>query len=96
MFYVYALKSISHNYIYVGLTNNAIRRVTQHNHGKERTTRHYRPFKLLRTWEFATRAEARKFEKYLKTCSGKEKLRDGMADLLALRGRLDSKSRIEN
>ncbi|WP_317045296.1 GIY-YIG nuclease family protein [Algoriphagus halophilus] len=32
-FYVYAIKSISRNYIYVGLTNNPKRRFLEHNFG---------------------------------------------------------------
>src|SRR3989344_3615025 len=37
MFYVYALQSISRNYVYVGLTNNPPRRIMQHKLGKEKT-----------------------------------------------------------
>ncbi|MFA6437554.1 MAG: GIY-YIG nuclease family protein [Candidatus Paceibacterota bacterium] len=72
---IYVIKSISHKYIYVGLTNNYERRINQHNKGKERTTRHYRPFKSVLTEEFKTRIEARKREKYLKSGIGKEYLK---------------------
>jgi putative endonuclease len=75
MFFVYALKSLSRNYIYVGLTDDIERRVCQHNAGKERTTRPYRPFKLIYSESFPTRPEARKKEKYLKSGVGKEFLK---------------------
>lgn len=83
IYYVYALKSLKHNYIYVGLTNNLERRIKQHNQGKERTTRAYKPFKVIKTYSFGSRQEARNFEKYLKSTTGKRELRGrsgGMAD----------------
>ncbi len=75
MYYVYAIKSLSRNYIYVGLTNNYERRFNQHNTGKERTTRKFAPFKIIHLEEFEKRIEARKREKYLKTGIGKEFLK---------------------
>ena len=67
MYFVYALKSIQHNYIYVGLTDNVERRVNQHNKGYERTTKPYLPFKLILIESFDTRLDARQREKELKT-----------------------------
>jgi putative endonuclease len=75
MFFVYALTSIPRNYIYVGLTNDLERRTNEHNSGFERATRPYRPFKLIFSESFETRAEARKKEKYLKSGIGKEFLK---------------------
>jgi putative endonuclease len=76
MFTVYALKSLTRNYIYVGLTNNTKRRFLEHNSGKNKTTRPYRPFKLLHTEQFEKRSEARVREKFLKGGSGKEFLKN--------------------
>lgn len=75
MYYVYALKSIRFNYIYVGIAVNIEKRVKQHNDGKEKTTRFYRPFKLIYTENHKTRIEARAREKYLKSGFGKEFLK---------------------
>jgi len=75
MFYVYAIKSESKNYIYVGLTDNLERRLSEHNSGKNKTTRPYRPFVLIHSEKFATRVQARKREKYLKSGIGKDFLR---------------------
>jgi putative endonuclease len=72
---VYALKSVFRNYIYVGLSSVVKRRIRQHNEGKEKTTRPYRPFKLILLERFETRAEARRREVYLKSGSGKEFLK---------------------
>lgn len=72
MFFVYVLNSLSRNYIYVGLTNNVPRRVSQHQEGREKTTAPYRPFKCIYVEEFYSRQEAREREKYLKSGIGKE------------------------
>ena len=69
---VYILESVNRNYIYVGLTNNIERRFAQHNAGRERTTRTYRPFKLIHFENFESRPEAREREKYFKSGEGKE------------------------
>ncbi len=70
-YYVYALKSESRQYIYVGLTDNLERRIAQHNSGKSKTTKPYRPFRLIFSEKFSSRIEAREKEKYLKSTTGK-------------------------
>ncbi|EDP72576.1 hypothetical protein FBALC1_15782 [Flavobacteriales bacterium ALC-1] len=76
MFYIYALSSINRNYIYVGMTENIDNRVARHQSGREKTTRPYRPFKLIFTEVLdVERSEAREREKYWKSGIGKEKLR---------------------
>ncbi len=75
MFFVYAIRSLNRNYIYVGLTNNVIRRFHEHNNGKEKTTRPYAPFELFFSNECIDRVSARELEKYYKSGSGKRQLR---------------------
>ena len=75
MYTVYAINSLTRNYIYVGLTNNLERRFKQHNEKRERTTRSYAPFELFYNKEFPNRILARSHEKYLKSGAGKEFLR---------------------
>jgi putative endonuclease len=75
MYTIYAIKSCTHNYIYVGQTNNLEERLKRHNRGYEKTTRYYRPFVLIYTEKCYTRPEARIREKYWKSGSGKAKLR---------------------
>ena len=75
MFFVYAIRSLTRNYIYVGLSNNYERRFKEHNEGYERTTKPYRPFELILVEEFPTRPDARKREKFLKSGVGKSYLR---------------------
>ncbi len=75
MYYIYAIKSKGHNYIYVGLTNNPERRIAEHNYEKEKTTRFYAPFEPILIEEYGTMIEAREREKYLKSGAGKEYLK---------------------
>jgi putative endonuclease len=75
VYFAYAISSRVRKYIYVGLTDDHIRRTKQHNDGKEKTTRAYAPFDTLLIEEYPTRALARKREKYLKSGAGKEFLK---------------------
>jgi putative endonuclease len=75
MYYVYALKSTHRNYIYVGMTSNLDRRISEHNRFKERTTRAYAPFVLIYYEVVENRVQARKREKYFKSGVGKEFIR---------------------
>jgi len=75
MYIVYAISSLTHNYIYVGLTKELELRLHRHNDGRERTTKFYRPYRLIYTESCLTRPDARVREKYWKSGVGKEKLR---------------------
>ena len=75
MYFVYAISSLKRNYIYVGLTNNIERRLSEHNTGKNKTTKPYSPFVIIYFEECTSRIEARIKEKYFKSGIGKEKLR---------------------
>lgn len=67
MFTAYAIKSTIKNYIYVGMTDNLERRLNEHNRGKNRSTKAYKPFTLIYNKNFETRLEAREHEKMLKS-----------------------------
>jgi putative endonuclease len=76
MVWVYAISSLNFNYIYVGMTINVNERIERHNSGREKTTRHYAPYKLIYIEECKNRIEARKREKYWKSGVGKEQLKE--------------------
>ncbi|MDR9410229.1 MAG: GIY-YIG nuclease family protein [Balneolaceae bacterium] len=61
--------------IYIGMTNDLRRRISEHQNGYERTTKPYRPFKLIYYESFPDRKKARNREKYLKSASGKRFLK---------------------
>jgi putative endonuclease len=67
MFFLYAIKSTVRNYCYVGLTDNIISRLNEHNNSKNKTTKPYRPIELVLVEKYKTRIEARVREKYLKS-----------------------------
>jgi putative endonuclease len=75
MYYVYAIRSETRNYLYVGLTSDLDRRFNEHQAGHNRTTKPYCPFCLIHVETFSTRREARVREVYLKSGSGKEFLK---------------------
>lgn len=75
MYFVYVIKSTIRNYIYVGISDNIERRFKEHNFGKNKTTRPYKPFELVLTESYSNRQEARKREIYLKSGCGKEILK---------------------
>ncbi len=68
------MKSISKNYIYVGMSNNLDRRLKEHNND-ERSTKAYKPFLLILSEVYDNRIIARNREKYLKSGIRKEFLK---------------------
>ncbi len=75
MFYVYAIESCVDKRIYVGFTMDIDNRIKQHNAGRTKSTKGYKPWKLL-YFEFVnSRIDARNREKYFKSGIGKEFLK---------------------
>jgi putative endonuclease len=69
---VYILRSESEpSRHYVGITNNLADRLEWHNHGPCGYTVLYRPWSVVVSMEFTTERDARRFEKYLKSGSGR-------------------------
>ena len=71
MFYIYAIKSLASNRIYVGQSENVIKRLQQHNEGKVRSTSSDRPWILVARQSVGSREEARWTEYQLKQSRGK-------------------------
>jgi putative endonuclease len=71
MYYTYILLSSKSHIFYFGSANNLKVRLTQHNNGEVKSTKPYIPWKLVWYSAFETEKEARDFERYLKTGSGK-------------------------
>lgn len=76
-YFVYVIVS-EKKYIYVGISADVERRFFEHQSGKNKTTRPYRPFRFIHKEEFLTRAEARVREKYLKSGIGKEWIKENV------------------
>ena len=73
---IYAIKSSVDNRIYVGFTENLEKRIKEHNQGRTKSTKGFRPWFLIYNENVETRIEARKREKYLKSDCGKEFLKN--------------------
>ncbi len=76
MYVVYVLKSLTVNKSYVGITDNLDERLSQHNLGESFYTKRYMPWNVIYTEKFNNREEARKREKYLKSCAGRKFLKN--------------------
>jgi predicted GIY-YIG superfamily endonuclease len=70
--YVYVLRSLSvRERRYVGLTADVGRRLEAHNQGLTPSTARYRPWALTVVIEFTDADRAGRFERYLKSPSGR-------------------------
>jgi len=76
MFTVYVLFSDSFNKIYIGFTSDLEARVLSHNQlATKGYTIKFRPWRVIHTEIFATKAEAMKREKQLKSAAGRSFIR---------------------
>jgi len=73
---VYILKSESTGRFYVGSTDDLAQRVREHNTGKSRATRNRGPWHLCWSRQFSTRAEAVRFERYVKSQKSRRVIED--------------------
>ena len=71
MHYCYILLSSKSHKFYFGSTNDLKMRIALHNQGKVQSTKFGIPWKLIWYGGFETEKQARDFELYLKTGSGK-------------------------
>jgi putative endonuclease len=75
MHLVYVLRNQNNGRHYTGYTTDLTRRLGQHNGGITKSTKNRGHWEMLYHEEFASRAEAMKREKFLKTGKGREELR---------------------
>ncbi|AVI51345.1 endonuclease [Pukyongia salina] len=71
-YYVYVLKSTMIEKHYVGFSTNVPRRLREHNAGKNRSTKPYRPYEILFIEAFDNKEGALSREKFLKSGQGRE------------------------
>lgn len=70
-FYVYVLKSIKDDKLYIGYTNNLVRRIEEHKKGLNFSTNYGLPFKLIYFKGCTNEQDAKLREHYIKTTRGK-------------------------
>lgn len=71
MHYVYILRSVNFDQIYVGSTQDLAKRLDTHNAGQSKHTAKFRPWIVIGYYAFISKQKAINFEKYLKSGSGK-------------------------
>ena len=70
--FVYILRSLQdHSRYYSGVTSNVAQRLAVHNSGGSKHTASLRPWVLVVSLEFANEESALRFERYLKSGSGR-------------------------
>lgn len=70
--YTYILKSCKTNKTYVGSTIDIENRINEHNSGGCTFTKNFRPWQLCYKEKFTSLKEARRREKYFKSCAGRK------------------------
>jgi putative endonuclease len=76
MYYVYVLKSLKDNNLYIGQTSDLEKRIDEHNSGICKSTKARIPFKIVHSETYETRSEAMKREKELKSGKGRKYIRE--------------------
>ena len=74
-YYVYVIQSKLDGRLYKGYTKRLQERIKEHNDGKTKSTKGYRPWRLVYTEEYDNLTDALKREKFLKTGIGREFLK---------------------
>ena len=70
MYIVYVLESLRTGRNYYGHTNDLPKRLKDHNSGKVRSTKAYKPWKVIYTEEYTTMLEAYQRELFFKSIDG--------------------------
>jgi len=70
-FYAYVLKSSKDKQLYIGYTNNLVKRVEEHKRGLSFATKFRLPFKLIYFEGCLNEQDAKRREHYLKTTQGR-------------------------
>lgn len=78
-YYAYVLKSKVDGRLYKGFTSNLDNRINEHNRGKTKSTKGYKPWELFYYEVFDSKEEAIKREKFFKSGAGREFLKRNMA-----------------
>lgn len=81
MYYVYLLLLINKK-IYTGSANDLKTRIKEHNLGKVKSTKNFRPIRLILYEAYILKSDAQRRERFLKTTEGKRLLRMQIRDYL--------------
>ena len=74
-YFVYVLRSSVDGRLYKGVSDNLERRLEEHNNGRTKSTKGYRPWEIVYSEKYVTFEEARAREVFLKSGVGRDFLR---------------------
>ncbi|MBN1972554.1 MAG: GIY-YIG nuclease family protein [Sedimentisphaerales bacterium] len=83
MYYTYILLSLKDRNFHIGFTGDLKRRLTEHQAGKNISTKPGLPLKLIYYEAHLSKTDAERREQYFKTTKGKSALRQMSTDSLA-------------
>ena len=75
MYYVYILLNETKTRTYVEVSADVNKRLEDHNAGRVKSSRPYRPYKIINIESFATLSEAKQKEIFYKSATGRRRLR---------------------
>lgn len=81
-YYLYILQSQKDKKFYTGISRDLKRRFREHNSGKNISTSHRRPFKLIYYEAYLLKKDVEVREKYLKTSMGKRVIKKQLNNFL--------------
>ena len=78
MYHVYIIESIEYKKFYTGFTDDLQSRLRKHNSGSVRSTKAYKPYKIIYTERFEDKSSARKRELFLKSGQGRKWIKENV------------------
>ena len=76
MYYVYILLNEAKTRSYTGVADDVNKRLAEHNAGRVKSSRPYRPYRIIHAESFETLKEARQKERFYKSTTGRRKLKE--------------------
>ena len=76
MFHVYILLNETNVKTYTGVADDVNKRLAEHNTGRVKSSRPYRPYKIINIESFETLKEARQKERFDKSMTGRRRLKE--------------------
>lgn len=74
-YYVYVLRSLNTDRLYVGYTNDLRKRLQKHNRGLNFSTKPHKPWQIIHYEAYRNQKDAKRRENYLKTNQGSRLLK---------------------
>ena len=76
MYYVYILLNETKTRTYTGVADDVGKRLAEHNAGRVKSSRPYRPYKIIHAESFETLKRARQKERFYKSTTGRRRLKE--------------------